>query len=84
MISLAAVDQLAEPPLTLVGSVGGLRSILTVLPAVALAGAQAVALPALSRARNCTCVWPSAVIETELPEAGLLQLTPAVVEVRYW
>src|SRR5689334_16919784 len=82
--SFAAVDQVAEPPLTLVGSVGGLRSSLTVLAAVALAGAQAVALPALSSARNCTSVCPSAVIVSELPEDGLLQLTPALVDVRYW
>jgi len=71
-----------EPPLTS-GLVGSVRSSRTVLAAVGLAGSHADALPALSTARNCTSVSPSAVTSTLVPVAGTDQLAPPSVEVRY-
>ena len=51
--------QLDDPPAT-PGSVGVVRSSLTVDPAVAEAGVQADVLPAPSMDWNCTRVVPSA------------------------
>ena len=58
-VTEVTVDQASEPPLTAAGSLGAVRSILTVLDAAAVAGVQAEALPAASVPRNCTRVWPS-------------------------
>ena len=80
----AAVAQLSDPPLTAAGSVGTVRSILTVLDAAALAGVQAEALPAASVPRNCTRVWPSLTISADEPATGADQVPPLSVEVRYW
>ena len=68
----------------MVGSVGTVRSILTVLVAPAVAGVQAEALPAASVPRNCTSVWPSFTISADEPASGPTRCAPLSVEVRYW
>src|SRR6266705_3434666 len=59
-----------ERPPDTVGSVGAVRSSLTVLPAAATAGAHADALPAASTARNWTMVVPSTLTITDGPLTG--------------
>src|SRR5947209_20464183 len=80
----AVVFQVSEPPTTLVGSVGAVRSIFTVLTAVGVAGAHADTLPAASTLRNCTSVVPSAVTVATAPEVAAGQLAPPFTDVRYW
>src|SRR4051794_15854105 len=80
----AAVDQASEPPVTVVGSVGTVRSILTVLAAPAVGGAHGEALPARSVPRSCTSVAPSFAIVAVEPACGALQVVPPSVDVRYW
>ena len=70
--------------MTEVGSVGAVRSSLTVLPAPGFAGAHAETLPAVSVLRNWTVVWPSALIVSLLPLDGADQVLPPSVDVRYW
>ena len=77
------LTQLVAPPVT-AGAVGAVRSICAVLPAPAAAGDQAEELPALSSARNWTRVEPSAVIPMLAPGAWAVQVTPPLVDVRYW
>ena len=72
-----------EPPVT-VGVVGSVRSVLTVLPGVAVAGAQAEVLPALSRERNWTSVCPVALTTRVAPAVAADQVVPPFVEVRDW
>ena len=79
----ATLFQAAELPVVAVGALGAVRSRRAVLPALAAAGAQAEVLPALSRERNCTIVWPSALISTELPLVLPDQVVPPLVDVRY-
>ena len=80
----ATLSHDSEPPVSPVGSVGAVRSIFTVLPAPAAVGVQADAFPALSVERNCTSVWPSALVVTDDPLVVEPQLTPLLVDVRYW
>src|SRR5205809_6997070 len=80
----AVVCLVHGPPVRRVGSVGAVRSILTVLTAVAVEGVQADTLPALSALRSCTSVVPSALIVATVPELGVVQLAPPLVELRYW
>ena len=54
-----------EPPVTLVGPVGAVRSIRTVFEAPLAAGIAADVLPAASTARNSTYVWPAAMTASE-------------------
>ncbi len=82
MVTDWAADHAAEPPVTS-GTVGAALSIIAVAVAVPPAGAQAVALPALSTARNCTQVVPAAVIEIDGPFTGEDQ-APAFRERRDW
>ncbi len=73
----------SAPPLT-VGVPGSVRSIRTVLPAVADAGAQADCKPVASTARNCTSVWPWLPIVTDPPFWAVVQVVPPSVELRCW
>ena len=82
-VSEACDSQLSEPPLT-VGALGSVRSMLTVLPAVAVAGAQAELLPALSSARNWTSVCPVVLMTRVAPAVAADQVVPPLVEVRDW
>ena len=59
-VTEAAFAQAPEPPMS-TGSAGGRVSTIASAVGSALAGAHAEALPALSSARNCTHVVPSAV-----------------------
>jgi len=79
----ATFCQLSDPPAT-VGAVGAVRSRRTRFAAPGDDGDQAVALPALSRARTCTRVSPSAVITAAPPSVAVPQLEPPSVLVRYW
>ena len=75
--------QESEPPVT-TGAVGAVRSMRTVSPLSATAGAQFDVNPAVSTARNWTRVSPSAVIVSVAPVETVLQVVPPSVDVRYW
>ena len=77
----ATLCQLEEPPATL-GAVGAVRSMRTVLPAPELAGFQAERLPAPSTVRNCSSVWPSALIASDAPDAGEPHVVPPSADSR--
>jgi len=81
-VAEAAADQPPVPPAT-TGAVGGVVSILTVLPAPADEGVHAETLPALSMERIWTSVVPSALIVAGAATA-LDQVLPPSIEVRYW
>ena len=72
----------SDPPVT-VGTLGPVTSIRAVAAAVPPVGAQLESLPRVSTARNCTSVWPSAVIDTDEPEVGSDQVWPPSVDVWY-
>jgi len=77
------VRQLALPPLT-AGTLGGVVSIRTVLPAPAEDGAQAEEWPRASCARNWMSVSPSADTNAAAPAFADDQVEPPSVDVRYW
>src|SRR5450755_1098082 len=81
-VAEAAADQPLVPPAT-TGAVGGVVSILTVLPRPADDGAHAETLPAPSIARICTMVVPSPVMAAGAATAADHVLPPSV-DVRYW
>ena len=82
-VTEATLCQTVDPPAT-VGMPGALRSMRTVLAAVAVAGVHADALPAPSMLRICTSVSPSPVTVAVAPFTALPQVEPPLVESRYW
>ncbi len=82
-ITDATFAQVPEPPVS-TGSDGGRVSTIASAVGSALAGAHAELLPALSSARNCTQVVPSAVTFAVAPAAAALHEAPALAELRCW
>src|SRR4051812_20405135 len=69
-----------------ISTVGAVRTMRAVAPAVSVAGYQVVeTLPALSTVRQRVIVWPSSVMPTfaTVPE-GALQSEPPLRDVSYW
>ena len=79
----AEVSQVTDPPASVVGACGAVRSIFAVFEAPAVAGTQAEKLPAPSTLRSCTSVEPSEVTANDEPVDDPLQLPPLLVDVRY-
>ena len=74
---------MSEPPVSVVGACGAVRSIFAVFEAPAVAGTHGEKLPAPSTLRSCTSVDPSGVTANDEPVDDPLQLPPLLVDVRY-